>query len=221
MRIQKTCIHPNWTGLSKEGFDIALLKLPYAVNIPVPYLPEEQTFLRPGTPLFVLGWGDAGEFGSNNGALQMSTDLVVVANKICPGFRNMAPQFICAHSKSQNTCKGEKYRILLMFLESEHSKLGHLATCVTFCECFSMDTYDLTVYEAKYKVRVPLGQNFLAILEQKLQRDVVTAQNFEKCFKLLQIITDWYVAYIYIKFNRDIYSTCQIDWFSVMIDLMF
>ena len=99
-------MHPNWTGDVKKGFDIALLRLPKAVDEVFPSLPEKNTDLYPGTVVAVVGWGDGRKDRDAVDAFQLATGLVVVDNNNCPGITDCIEyHMLCAYAPSKNSCK--------------------------------------------------------------------------------------------------------------------
>ena len=117
----------------KNGFDIAVLRLPRAVYGVFPSLPEQNTELHPGTMVTVLGWGDSRREGEAVDALQVATGLVVVDNDNCPGIPDsIKDHMLCAYAHSKNSCNGGQPSLIF------HGIFGCISMGVTtlFCSVF-------------------------------------------------------------------------------------
>lgn len=112
LRAESTVIHPNYER-PQCGFDVALLKLPSHIaaelrSVPVPMLAEPTTDIVFGSTVYALGWG-MDVYGNLPPVLQMATTLQVVNNSLCPGIPGMKGRMLCAFSRKENVCRGEKH----------------------------------------------------------------------------------------------------------------
>ena len=111
-------VPPEWnrSGQARDGFDIALGRLPRPVeNATCPILPDKDQLPQPNNQVYALGWGMGCEETQSKcvtkqmDKLRMATKLKIVDNMFCPGAlkQYMKPHMICAYARDENACKGE------------------------------------------------------------------------------------------------------------------
>ena len=109
-------MHPRWNGNVKNGFDIALIRLPRPIEYMVfPDLyPGNDVFEHNSTTL-TLGWSlydhpiQGGIQMLKPGNLRMGHRFAVLKHRDCPGKvkQHLKQHMICIFSRDQNMCKGE------------------------------------------------------------------------------------------------------------------
>lgn len=81
MRVAEMIVHPQWTGETRDGYDIALGRLSEpVVNVSHPLLPDKKQIFEANTVVRALGYGKP-----KTDFLRIAEDLLIVQNKYCPG----------------------------------------------------------------------------------------------------------------------------------------
>ncbi|CAD7705394.1 unnamed protein product [Ostreobium quekettii] len=137
IRARRMFVHEKWlNGHFKDGFDIALLLLPWEFDIPLPQLAKAGSDFPRNRPLVALGWGEVSKNHMAN-ELQMADNLTVHDNSMC-GFKTLSKGVICAESMLQNTCQGDSGGPLLLSDTRDRSAKTDIIVGVTSSgpECF-------------------------------------------------------------------------------------
>ena len=102
-------LHEKWSGDSHDGYDIAVLKLDEAFDLPVPTLVHETRHFDARQEFTAVGWGrDSNDRKPSR--LQMANSLRYLSNDVCGKrlhFEDSLP-IICEQSPhhAQDSCKG-------------------------------------------------------------------------------------------------------------------
>ena len=102
--------HPNWNGNEKDGFDIALAKLPKKIDdVPLPILSHEDDQILPNLKVWALGFGECDTKVQELESSNILKEAIIIAPKLCPGEVKsyLKPNMLCAFSLKQRVCHGE------------------------------------------------------------------------------------------------------------------
>lgn len=86
--MEMTHIHPHWNGNVTNGYDIALMRVPHAVDISLPAL---------AAPNFEL-YANHKVYGLKLGPSLQYAQFDVVKNKFCPELKTLGSAVFCAYS---------------------------------------------------------------------------------------------------------------------------
>lgn len=117
--MEKTIIHPKWTGNEQDGFDVAMLQLPRATKKPYVALANSGTPLQQSQLLLALGWGQQTLRSGITNKLQQA-DFMYLTNRIC-SLDNPAAwgplikdQMLCAESRTARACRGTLRKVMFV-----------------------------------------------------------------------------------------------------------
>ena len=108
--MQNIIPHPNWNGNEKDGFDIALAKLPKKIDdVPLPILFHEDEQVVPNLRVWALGFGECDTKVQKSESSDILKEAIVIAPNLCPGEVKsyLKPNMFCALSSKKRVCSGK------------------------------------------------------------------------------------------------------------------
>eukprot|EP00803_Ostreobium_quekettii_P002572 evm.model.scf_1039.1 EVM.evm.TU.scf_1039.1 scf_1039:32251-41950(-) len=101
VRAERAHTHPRWTGKVKEGFDVAVLELPYVLDVKSPVLVDTKR--SPSPDYTALG---AKAYGFRLLSVLEAAPFEVVFDNVCPGMGELENHMFCAYSDEANLHSG-------------------------------------------------------------------------------------------------------------------
>lgn len=89
MVVERTVLHHNWNGDVKNGWNVALLKLPEPVDSKYPRLANRSFTVYPSMTIDILVLHDT----------LRRAEMDVVPCHLCPGLGSIALDMFCVHSE--------------------------------------------------------------------------------------------------------------------------
>ncbi|KAL7544528.1 hypothetical protein ACHAWF_007905 [Thalassiosira exigua] len=114
-----TMLHPEYNGVSSDGFDMGLVVLgrPTSLDVPVVRLNPDGEYPRAGTRSTTMGWGDMDASAVVNTADElMAVDMSVISTEECESVYNRVglleksedvESMVCTYEDKKGACQGD------------------------------------------------------------------------------------------------------------------